>query len=179
MKRFHSRKEMFAFFMPGFLLGILYINFAVKQYFAEPGIFSSYFLKQYASADIIVEEYTIYLLRIRIVPFALLTGLAFTKVRKIAAIAFLFWTGFSSGMLLTMAVAGMGVKGIILCVAGIVPHFLCYIPSYIVVLWYCWTYPANRWNKQKTVFAALMMLLGLVLEVYVNPVLMKGLLGTL
>ena len=162
MKILRSRKQMFAFFMPGFLLGILYVNFVVKQYIAEPGIFSIYFLKQYAAVEIIAGEYMLYLLRVRVLPCAFLVGLAFTKMRKVSAVAFLLWTGFSSGMLLTMAVIGMGVKGIILCVVGILPHFLCYIPAAIVVLWYCWMYPQNRLNKQKTVFVLLMGMMGLI-----------------
>ena len=109
MKILRSRKQMFAFFMPGFLLGILYVNFVVKQYIAEPGIFSIYFLKQYAAVEIIAGEYMLYLLRVRVLPCAFLVGLAFTKMRKVSAVAFLLWTGFSSGMLLTMAVIGMGV----------------------------------------------------------------------
>lgn len=179
MKILRSRKQMFAFFMPGFLMGILYVNFIVKQYIAEPGIFSVYFLKQYAAVDIIAGEYMLYLLRVRVLPCVFLVGLAFTKMRKFSAVAFLLWTGFSSGMLLTMAVVGMGVKGIILCIVGILPHFLCYIPACIVVLWYCWMYPQNRWNKQKTVFVILMGMMGLILEAHVNPVLMKAFLGTL
>lgn len=179
MKILYTRKQMFAFFMPGFLLGILYVNFAARQYMAEPGIFSTYFLKQYAALEVAAGDYMLYLIRIRIFPFVLLTGLAFTKMKKISAVFFLLWTGFSSGMLLTMAVIGMGVKGIIFCIVGIVPHFLCYIPAYIVVLWYCWMYPQNRWNRQKTVFAVLMMLMGLILEAHVNPVLVKTFLGTI
>ena len=118
-------------------------------------------------------------MRVRLFPAALLAGLAFTRMRKIAAVIFLLWTGFSSGMLLTMAVVGMGVKGILLCVVGILPHFLCYIPACIVVLWYCWMYPRNQWNRQKTVFVALMLMMGLILESYVNPVWMKAFLGIL
>ena len=170
MKILHSKKQMLAFFLPGFLLGILYVNFIVKQYIAEPGIFSTYFLRQYAAVDIIAGEYMLYLVRVRLFPAALLAGLAFTRMRKIAAVIFLLWTGFSSGML---------VKGIILCVVGILPHFLCYIPACIVVLWYCWMYPRNRWNRQKTVFVALMLMMGLILESYVNPVWMKAFLGIL
>ena len=177
MRVLHSKKQMLAFFLPGFLLGILYVNFIVKQYIAEPGIFSTYFLRQYAAVEIIAGEYMLYLVRVRLFPALLLAGMAFTKLRKLGAAAFLLWTGFSSGMLLTMAVVGMGVKGIILCVVGILPQFLCYIPACIVVLWYCWMYPRNRWNKQKTVFVALMVLMGLVMEAYVNPIWMKAFLG--
>ena len=96
MKILHSKKQMLAFFLPGFLLGILYVNFIVKQYIAEPGIFSTYFLRQYAAVDIIAGEYMLYLVRVRLFPATLLAGLAFTRMRKISAVIFLLWTGFSS-----------------------------------------------------------------------------------
>lgn len=179
VKLLRTRKQMFAFFMPGFLLGIIYVNFIAKQYTAEPGIFSDYFLKQYETIEIIARDYIPYLFRIRILPFLLITGLSFTKLRRISAFSFLAWTGFSSGMLLSMAVLSMGIKGSILCVVGILPHFLFYIPAYIIVLWYCCTYPVNRWNRQKTIFVILMMMLGMILEAYVAPILMKLFLGIL
>ena len=47
------------------------------------------------------------------------------------------------------------------------------------MLWYCWMYPRNQWNRQKTVFVALMLMMGLILESYVNPVWMKAFLGIL
>jgi len=179
VKILHTRKQLFAFFMPGFLLGILYVNLIMKQYTAEPGIFSDYFLKQYQSVSIVAEEYIWYLIKIRAVPFLILLGLAFTKMRKAASIAFLVWTGFSSGMLLSMAVLSMGIKGSILCIVGILPQFLLYVPAYMVIIWYSYTYPQNKWNTQKSIFLGLTMLVGIILEAYVNPILMQGYLRTL
>lgn len=179
MKILQTRKQLFAFFMPGFLLGILYVNLIMKKYTAEPGIFSDYFLKQYQTAEIVAQEYIWYLIKIRVTPFLLLLGLSFTKLRKFSSIAFLIWTGFSCGMLLSMAVVGMGVKGSILCFVGILPQFLLYVPAYMVVIWYGYTYPKNRWNMQKTVFAGVAMVIGIVLEAYVNPILMQAFLSTL
>ncbi|CUX41701.1 stage II sporulation protein M [Clostridium sp. C105KSO13] len=179
MKILQTRKQLFAFFMPGFLLGILYVNLIMKKYTAEPGIFSDYFLKQYQTAEIVAQEYIWYLIKIRVTPFLLLLGLSFTKLRKFSSIAFLIWTGFSCGMLLSMAVLGMGVKGSILCFVGILPQFLLYVPAYMVVIWYGYTYPKNRWNMQKTVFAGVAMVIGIVLEAYVNPILMQAFLSTL
>lgn len=179
MRMFHTRKQLFAFFMPGFLIGILYVNFIAKKYIAEPSVFSDYFLQQYANLKIVTRDYMLYLGRVRILPFLLMSGLAFTKLRKISAFSFLVWTGFSSGMLLSMAVLSMGIKGSLLCIVGIFPHFLFYIPAYVVVLWYCYSYPVNQWNRQKTVFVIFMMLVGLIVEGYVNPVFMKLFLKTL
>lgn len=179
MKILHTRKRMFAFFMPGFLLGIIYVNLIVKQYNAEPGIFSDHFLEQYAAVEIVAREYILYLARIRILPFLLVLGLSFTKLRKVSALLFLLWTGFSSGMLLSMAILSMGIKGSILCIIGVLPQFLFYIPAYVVVLWFCCSYPGSRWNQQKTIFVVLAMMVGMILEAYVNPLLVKWFLGTL
>lgn len=165
--------------MPGFLCGILYVNFAAGRYLADTGIFSEYFLKQYESANLVAREYIFYLAGIRIVPFLAVTGLSFTRGRKAAAVGFLMWTGFSAGMLLAMAVLSMGMKGVILCVVGVLPHFLLYVPAYVVVLWYALNYPQCRWNRQKTVFVVITMLMGMILEGYVSPVFMKLFLGTL
>lgn len=165
--------------MPGFLFGIFYVNLIMKKYTAEPGLFSDYFLKQYQTAEIVAEEYMLYLVRIRAVPFLVLLGLAFTKVRKAASVIFLVWTGFSSGMLLSMAVLSMGIKGSILCIVGILPQFLLYIPAYMVVIWYSYTYPQNKWNTQKSIFIGLTMIVGILLETYVNPILMQAFIGTL
>ena len=33
--------------MPGFLLGVIYVNFIARRYVADPGIFSDYFLNQF------------------------------------------------------------------------------------------------------------------------------------
>ncbi len=179
MKILHTRKQLFAFFMPGFLFGVLYVNLIMKKYTAEPGIFSDYFLKQYQSAQIVAGEYMWYLLRVRAVPFLVLLGLAFTKIRKAASVTFIVWTGFSGGMLLSMAVLGMGIKGSILCMVGILPQFLLYVPAYMVVIWYSYTYPQNRWNTQKSIFIGLAMTVGILLEAYINPILVQAFLGTL
>lgn len=173
MRIFHTKKMMFVLFVLGFLIGILYVNLASGQFVADSGVFSDYFLNQYASVTICTEEYVIYLMGIRLVPFLIMVGLSFTKMRKVSAYIFLVWTGFSGGMLLSMAAYSMGSRGILLCMAGIFPHFLFYIPAYLVVLWYAVVYPQNRWNRQKTIFVVLMLAMGLVLEGCVNPVLMR------
>lgn len=179
MKIFHTRKQFLAFFMPGFFLGIVYVNFVAKKYMAEPGIFSDYFLNQFAEVRIDAGEYILYLLRLRVVPLALLAMLSFTRVKKAAAVLFLFWTGLSGGILISSAAAGLGIKGSILCVVALFPQFVFYIPAYLVLLWYCCEAPQNRWNTQKTVFIILAMSTGLILETYVNPVLVKGFLSIL
>ena len=130
-------------------------------------------------ADILTGEYIWYLLQVRLLPFLVLLGSAFTKFRKAAVILFLIWTGFSAGLLFSMAVLGMGVKGSILCIAGMLPQFLCYIPAYLIVVWYAYCYPRMQWNIQKSLVSGGLLLVGIVLELYVNPVLVGAFLKTL
>lgn len=89
------------------------------------------------------------------------------------------WTGFLGGMLLTMAAFSMGVKGIILCIVGVLPQFILYIPAYVVLLWYAMNVSISTWNRQKTVFVVLMMTMGIVLEAYINPLFLQVFLKTL
>ena len=179
MKIFHTRKQFLAFFMPGFLLGIIYVNFFAKTYMAEPGIFSDYFLNQFVNTKIDVSDYLWYLLRLRVVPFLALGALSFTRLRKAAAVLFLIWAGISGGILISAAAADLGIKGCLLCVTALFPQFLFYIPAFVILLWYCCSAPQNRWNRQKTIFVTLTMALGLILELYVNPIIVKGFLSVL
>ena len=179
MKIFHTRKQLLAFFMPGFLIGIIYVNFFAVKYMGDPGIFSTYFLEQYQSVDIVAGEYLWYLIRVRVIPFLVLSGLALTKARKAAAVLFLVWTGISGGILISLAVIDMGIKGSILCITGMLPQFIFYIPAYLVLLWYAYIYPGSQWNRQKTIFISFMMAVGLILEIYVNPLLVRAFISTL
>ncbi len=163
MRIFRTRKQFLVFFMPGFLLGIIYVNFIAAKYMAEPGIFSEYFLDQFDSVKIEAGEYIWYLLRVRVLPFLALAGIAFTKMRKAAAVLFLFWTGISGGILISTAVLNLGIRGSLLCLAGLVPQFF--------------TAPQNRWNQQKTIFVILAMSVGILLELYVNPLVVKAFLS--
>lgn len=112
-------------------------------------------------------------------PVLILGALGCTKLRKGIVAAFVLWTGFSSGLLFTSAVIKMGVKGIILCLIALIPQFLFYAAGYLALLWYLYTYPQVRWNLTKTVIFLLLMAVGILLECYVNPVIMQMFIQTL
>lgn len=178
--RIQENKKYFVLcYMLGFLIGILYANIVSKDYIASMGIFNEFFLDQYAQTDVVMGEYVWYVMRIRILPIILLCAISCTRLRKSAVIVFLAWTGFSSGMILTSAVMKMGIKGVVLCLLALTPQFLFYVAGYVVLLWYLFYYPKSRWSLTKTVFFLTLMGTGMILECYVNPVLMKLFLKTL
>ena len=92
---------------------------------------------------------------------------------------YLLWTGMSGGILLSEAVAELGMKGSILCVAGLFPQFLFYVPAVLVLLRFCWNYPQNQWNRQKTFFVCGLFLIGIFLESCLNPWLIQQIVNIL
>ena len=168
-----SRHRMVVWYMLGFFCGILYANFIAGNYITVTGIFHEYFLSQYIQIEIVKEEYLLYLVKCRLVPFVLLACAGYTRIRKPAAVACLLWTGFSGGVLAVAAVLRMGAKGILLCLAGIFPQIIFYLLGYAVVLWYLYQYPHSRWDKGKTIFVVVMMAAGVLIEAYVNPIIVK------
>ena len=123
MRIFHSgKRQMLAFFVPGFLLGIIYVNLAAEKYMADAGIFSDLFLSQFADMKIDIRSYLPYLIRLRAVPLLLLAAASFTRLRKAAAILFLLWTGFTGGVTVSSAVYGQGGQRPV--VAAVIGSFL-------------------------------------------------------
>lgn len=172
--RIQQRKRFITvLYMAGFLIGIFYANLVEQKYITANGIFSYYFLSQYISIDVETEEYMLYVMKTRLLPLACLFIAAQTKFKKATVVGCVLWTGFSSGMLIVASVLQLGAKGVLLCLIGITPHFVFYIMAYLVILWYLSNSPVSVWNRGKTVFVVLTMALGILMEVYVNPILMK------
>ncbi len=176
MKILHSKRQLAALYMLGLFMGIAYVNFLVKRYDSGVQIFGDHVLSIYKDTKIIAEEFIFYLIRMRVIPFLLLLCLVFTKLRKLSAALCAVWTGFSCGMLLSTAAIEKGMLGCIACLGAVFPQILCYIPAYFVVIWYGYTFPKTRWNIPKTIFVCIVMGLGIVLELYVNPIFMKAIL---
>ena len=173
MKVQQRKRFITVLYMAGFLVGIFYANLVEKKYMTANGIFSEYFLSQYIAIDVEAEEYILYVMKIRLLPLACLFIASQTKFKKVAVICCILWTGFSCGMLIVASVLQLGANGVLLCLIGITPHFVFYIMSYLVILWYLSNFPVSTWNGGKTAFVVLTMALGILTEVYVNPILMK------
>lgn len=180
MRSYRSKNQFFAMFLlGGFLIGILYANLISDRYIMSGGIFDDGFLKQYAKTDIVAEEYLWYILRARLVPFCVICILGCMKWKKTVVGLCICWTGFSGGVVAVSSVISLGMKGILLCIVGMLPQILFYGFAYVILLWYLYTYPNGRWNIKKTAAAGISMAVGMILEVYTNPILMKLVIGLL
>lgn len=179
VKMHGKQRYPFLIYMLGFFLGIIYLNIASTKYVVDAGIWGEWFRSQYMAYDLKSFDYMCYVAQIRCLPAGGLAILSGTKFRKPAAYLFLLWIGLASGVILTSAVLALGVKGMILCVISMFPHFLCYVPAYAMLLLYLFRYPASVWNLTKTLSFSMFLAMGIALECLVNPVLLKIFLRTL
>lgn len=174
MRTYGKGKRVLSFaLLLGFIAGILYANLALRQSITASGIFNEHFLNRYMETEIIAEDYVWYVIWARMIPFLAVCLLGCTKWKKLIVGCVLLWTGFSGGILTVAAVIRLGMKGIFLCFTGIFPQDIFYILAYVVLLWYLYRYPEGKWNTGKSVFVVLAFAVGILLEVYVNPILMK------
>lgn len=161
--------DLVGFFMAGFLIGIVYANLGGADYIATIGIFHEYFLNQYLNQDIWKEGYFFYLLQQRMAPVCLLIFASMTKFRKIAAAAWLIWTGIAGGMIAVAAVVRMGLIGMLYYVATLFPHSVFYIFGYFILMYGMMHSERMKWNLWSIFFLGISFFAGILSEVYVNP----------
>ncbi len=157
----------------GFLIGIIYENIVIKSQGTSIRLFQMYYLKKYSEANVVAEDFLWYAVRTRIAPLIIFCLSVCFKWKKPMAVIYMTWTGFLGGILTVAAIIQLGLKGILLCIAGIFPHILFYGVSYGILLMYLYSYLENRWNGKKTIIVILMLFLGILIEVYVNPYLLN------
>ncbi len=111
-----------------------------------------------------------YILKERLsIVFALFL-LATTSLGSIYVHMNVMWYGISSGLFLTIVLMRYGVKGILLLIAGMFPHYLIYVPAVALTL---------HLTKDKRIVNSkflgqlfvitVVVIIGCVLECYVNP----------
>ena len=165
--------------MAGFFVGILYANFPGMTYLDDTGIFHEHFFSQYVNQDIKMEQYFVYLLKQRSGMIILLILAGATRFRKLAGGLCLLWTGFAGGTLAVAAVIRLGIAGMLYYAAAMLPHGGFYAFAYIIILCYLFDAPLVKWNIWKTIFVVLSFGAGVITEAYVNPQVLKWLLGVL
>ncbi len=168
MKRKNIQNQLLIVFLAvGFFVGILYENIFLKWQNSNESIL------QISNLNLVTEEYLLRILWIRIVPIIVLCILGRITWRKVLIAIGLLWTGFLIGVLTVMSVMSYGIRGILFCLIGLLPHMLFYGLAYGVVIIYFYRYPDRQWNSGKTIFVVLTLFIGMILESYLTPLLLK------
>lgn len=189
---FVYKKLFTVIFMAGFLIGILYTNFIGSQYSSHSGIFSSYYLSSYQYIEVVSSELFWFVLQKRLLPVLVIWVMGITVIGSAVVWGVLLWVGFSGGMLVSMAVMQFGFKGLLLTLGGLFPQYLIYVPAMFLFLHKVYAMSKSLYgDKSKAeqaaqnaksavfpyalslLFILIAMLLGVILESYVNPTILN------
>lgn len=189
------KKIFFMIYMISFLFGIIFANWAGKSYIQNVGILSDYFLNRYKHTEIIGSSLFLYVLEKRMAGILLIGTLGITFWGIIILLGGVMWFGFSAGMFLSAATMKYGFKGIFISLGCILPQYLIYVPVcifLILIVYSIWMelyYPSRiikKSKKNKTqlygeyillfLIVCIAMIVGIMLETYVSPAILKRIL---
>lgn len=174
--------------LAAFLAGILLANLSGKELLTTCGILNTYFLEQYAYSVIHYDGLFchIFVERLKAVIILFMLG-KMVKGRVFVIMLECFIAG-TFGFLLVVAIANLGLKGIVITLCGLFPQWIFYLAALAM-------YASFRLNQDglagyksslevKTVSVhagiyllfAILIILGIVLESYINPLILKKIL---
>ena len=164
-----------AVYAAGVMAGILCAEFDCAGIsIMQMGIFAENHLTESVKVCVPGLEYIWYIVRMRLLPLCILTLAGAQDWKKTSAVLFFLWTGFLAGVLFCAAVLQLGIKGIFICVLALLPHTPFYVAAYVAILIYLLNYPVvNRWNINKTTGVLILFAIGIFLECYVSPAVLR------
>lgn len=194
--RFHIQMEKLPFlqiFLVGISIGILGMSFGRSILLENTGLLDEYTLynMKYMSVDGRALFY--YVLRERLSCVVILVVLATTYLGLFLCVGVAFWYGMAAGAFLAAAVIRYGLKGILFAVVSVFPQYLIYVPVLFHLLLWCETlcrgiYFQKNFRQEKgnillkskyimkLIVLLLLMIIGCILESFINPQLLSGLL---
>ena len=156
----------------GFFAGILYKNFLAGD--SQMQLFESNKLDDYwgLKVDRGLSLWNVF--KTRFTPAVVLGAFGCTRWRRVASIFFVLWMGFLHGIILVAAITELGILGGPIFLMGMLPHYLFYGLAYCMITIWMFSATVHKWNSTKWVFTIGMLFLGIVSEVYINPIFMKN-----
>ena len=162
-------------FFAGIIAGVLIAQMRADS--SGTGLFSEYFLNQYASLSMDIEKLFLYVGGYRLSQYLVVVCAGFLPLAPVFLTGLLFLTGMLWGTMAGVSVLQLGGKGLLICVAGLFPQIIFYIPAFgWVVLWtFC-----GGCNRKKYVFLVVLglffLLFGIACEITLNPGLVRQIL---
>lgn len=180
-------------FLAGVVLGIVIMHWGKSLLLDNTGLLDEYSLYHMKYMTVDSNAFFLYVLRVRLKDVALLAVMSTTYLGLAVAGLMTVWYGTAMGMFLSAAVMRYGLKGVLLCLTGVFPQYLCYVPAFVILL--LWTeqvcrsiYFKDSVGAETTIRGTLVQRLlqlliviavvaaGCILESYVNPGLVTKLL---
>ena len=191
-------------FLTGFFLGTVIMNMGKSILLEKTGLLDEYTLYHMKYMTINSNALFYYVLRQRLGTLLVMAVFATTYLGLAVEIGVVLWYGLAGGSFLSALIIRYGLKGVLFAVTGMIPQYLLYVPAMVLLLFWCenvcrsiyfrhTVYAENdghgiRRNipllQKKTPIIRLLLLggiavlviMGCMLESYVNPFLLSGLL---
>ena len=179
-------------FFGSFLLGVIVMNMGSEKLLSEDGIFSISSINRLKYIEIDSGRFLRYVLKHRIGEGLALVLLSTTGFGAVSVYICILWQGLLAGMTITAAIIRFGIRGFLLLLGGMFPHQLLLIPAEIMLLGWCYercgkerlaeSYMSSFAGSRKQRFLrqgimlmwiSIVILIGCILESYVNPILIS------
>ncbi|MBD5459580.1 MAG: stage II sporulation protein M [Lachnospiraceae bacterium] len=120
-------------FLAGFVAGVFLMNVGKKTLLENTGFLDEYSLYQMKYMSVESNVFFVYVLRKRLGTMGVILLLASTYLGLAVLYAYSMWLGASLGMLLTASIIRYGLKGIFLLLTAAFPHYILYVPVWIMM----------------------------------------------
>ncbi len=132
--REHKNFTLLISFFIGLVAGIFVMNIGRKVLLENTGFLDEYSLYQMKYMSVNNSMFLLYVLKKRLGTVAIIALLSSTYLGIFTVYAYSAWLGISLGMLMSASVLRYGIKGVLLVVTAAFPHYLLYIPAFVILL---------------------------------------------
>ena len=140
------------------------------------GIYQSFFKENFSQLSMNHWDYLIYIMQQRFWSMGLLLVFSMTAFAYPCLCAFSFYYGFCMAGMVVVATVSRGMMGFLFFFVSVMPHYILYSVSvFVLVYMICRVrYYSGGQKIQNLILSLVLFLAGIFLEVYCNPILMKG-----
>lgn len=173
-------------FLAGIMAGVLFVYFQADSWNTQHQTANTALLRRLGTMELDTGQFFWYVLRKRLAVLWMMAILATTFAGMVTTYLFVFWAGISAGVMASTLVLQFGIKGGILFMGGLLPHYLCYIPALLMMFAWCMRvylqlyggeysrYQEEESGRYRHLIPAILIIHGVVitgafLESYVNP----------
>lgn len=178
VRKIPFKQQLFIDFLACFFVGIVMANLLGMNTFQQNGSLTRYYLKQFQYANVQADELLWHVGCNRLLLFFGLVMFTAIPRGKWVHVIFVAWSGFAYGYFCVISISAFGAKGLLLCVLALFPHFFAYIPAYLGLVQLSeHRREHNGWRRVAAGALLLAMVcVGILLESYINPMILQKIL---
>ena len=175
VRKLPIKQQLLIDFLAFFLVGIVLANLLGANTFQQNGSVTRYYLKQFQYTNIESQELLWHVGCNRLALFASLLALTVMVKGKIVHVLFVAWSGFAYGYFCVISISAFGAKGLLLCLVALFPQFLAYVPAYLGLVQLSERRREHVGCRKMAavVFLFVILIVGILLESYINPLILQ------